>query len=119
VGCCLALAYLVAVVRKAWFAVMPGEAATAAVFAPPARRPAPGSPALALDLPAVRATSTTRSAGRALVGAGLAWFALGVVGMHVFGWFAWAEGSLLTDTAFHSSGLWAAATGAALMAVKA
>ncbi len=118
-GCCLALAYLVALVRRTWFAVAPGVCPTTAAFAPPARRPAPGGPALALDLPTVRLTSTRRPAARALVGGGLAWFALGVVGMHVFGWFAWADGSLLSDTAFHASGLWVAATGVALLAARA
>lgn len=118
-GCCLALAYLVAVARRAWFAVVPDAPATAVAFAPPARRPAPGSGALAVALPTERPAATTRPAATALVVAGLAWFVVGVVGMHVLGWFAWAEGSLLTDTAFHSSGLWAAAVGAALLAVKA
>lgn len=122
-GCCLALAYLFAQARRARFAVLPGTPTVALAFAPTARRPAPGRPAfdvvLPATLPATRTTRPTRSAGRALVGVGLSWFVIGLVGMHVFGWFGWAETSLLVDTAFHSSGLWAAAGGAALLAVKA
>lgn len=118
-GCCLALAYLFAQARRAWFTVLPGTPAVALAFAPPARRPAPGAPAFALAAPPARTAPSRRSAGRALVATGLAWFVIGLVGMHVFGWFGWAETSLLVDTAFHSSGLWAAAGGAVLLAVKA
>jgi len=118
-GCCVALAYLVALVRRAWFAAVPGQQVVAVAFAPPARRPAPGAPALTDGLPSVRSTSSRRPLGRGLVVAGLAWFAVGLVGMHVLGWFAWADDSLLSDTAFHSSGLWVAALGGAVLAVRA
>lgn len=118
-GCCVALAYLVALLRRTWFSVVPETGPLTVAFAPPARRPAPGASTLPVAPPTARATGTRRPAARALVGGGLAWFAVGVVGMHALGWFAWAEGSLLTDTAFHASGLWVAATGAALLAVKA
>ncbi|PWN01377.1 hypothetical protein DJ010_17560 [Nocardioides silvaticus] len=122
-GCCVALAYLVAVVRRGWFAVVPGARAAqaAAAFAPPARRPAPGGVAVAAGPPVVaaRTAPARRPAARALVVVGLAWFGLGLVGMHAFGWFGWAEASLLSDTAFHSSGLWLAAAGGTMLAVRA
>ncbi|WP_183093135.1 hypothetical protein [Nocardioides stalactiti] len=137
-GCCLALAYVVALVRRGWFAAVGGAPAPTASFAPPARRPAPGgtlvasgpAPAVAWAPPrsSTRARPTGRvgagkvgagTVGAGLVGAGLAWFVIGVVGMHALGWFAWAEASLLTDTAFHSSGLWLAAIGASVVAVRA
>lgn len=121
-GCCLALAWLFAVVRRAWFAVTGREPAQAALFAPPARRPAPGGPgvvAVATGPTAGHRTDALKPAAHAVIAVGLAWFALGLVGMHVFGWFGWAEGSLLSDTAFHSSGLWVAAAGATTLAVRA
>ena len=121
-GCCVALAYLVALVRRGWFAVVPGAhaAQAAAAFAPPARRPAPGSVTVAAGPPVVaRTAASRRPAARALVVVGLAWFGLGLVGMHALGWFGWAEGSLLSDTAFHSSGLWLAAAGGTMLAVRA
>lgn len=117
-GCCVALAYLVALVRRAWFSVVPGEPATAPAFAPPARRPAPGGIALAVSAPTA-GRPIPHHAAHTLVVAGLAWFALGLVGMHVLGWFSWAQESLLTDTAFHASGLWLAAAGVASKVVRA
>lgn len=121
-GCCLALAYVVALVRRGWFALAPGRPAAAVSFAPPARRPAPGGAVLVMERPApvlpAGSPSPARRAGRALVAGGLGWFAVGLVGMHVLGWFAWAGTSLLLDTAFHSSGLWAAAAGLALLVVR-
>ena len=122
-GCCVALAYLFALARRAWFAVAPGAPAAAVLFAPPAQRPAPGGVALAVgpttQVTVRRPTPARPPAAQALIVVGLAWFGLGLVGMHVFGWFGWAEGSLLSDTAFHSSGLWLAATGATVLAVRA
>lgn len=122
-GCCVALAYLFALARRAWFAVAPGARVEPVLFAPPARRPAPGGAALAggpnVGLAVRRTPGARRPAAQALVVLGLAWFGLGLVGMHVFGWFGWAEGSLLTDTAFHSSGLWLATAGATMLAVRA
>jgi hypothetical protein len=116
VGCCVALAYLIAWARRGWLALVPA-AATPAPFAPAARRPAPGGAVAVRPLPATP-TARRRPAARALVAAGLAWCALGVVGMHVLGWFAWAESSLLADTAFHSSGLWVAAAGLTIQVVR-
>ena len=122
-GCCLALASLFALVRRAWFRVTGREPAQAALFAPPARRPAPGGVAVAsgpaVELAAGHRSDALRPAAHTVIAVGLAWFALGLVGMHVFGWFGWAEGSLLSDTAFHSSGLWLAAAGATTLAVRA
>ena len=125
-GCCVALAALVAVVRRAWFTMTGREPAEAALFAPPARRPAPGG--LAVAVAAAPATTIAvrspdpaaiRQAARMLVAIGLAWFAVGLVGMHLLGWFTWAEASMLSDTAFHSSGLWLAAAGATTLVVRA
>lgn len=120
-GCCVALAAVIAVVRRAWFAVVPHAAPATPGFAPPARRPAPGATASAAIVP-VQARALDRGGDRVaalFVLGGLAWFVVGVVGMHGFGWFAWAETSLLTDTAFHVSGLWAAAIGALSLVVRA
>lgn len=115
-GCCVALAYLVAQVRRAWLSVVPGPAVAATPFAPPARRPAVGT--VALPRPTARPAATRHPVATALVVAGFAWFAVGIVGMHALGWFAWADGSLVSDTAFHASGLWIAATGVATAAVR-
>lgn len=121
-GCCLALAYLASLVRGAWQRVAPAAPVPAA-FAPPARRPGPGAVPTrrpyAVTSPPAPPPSPWRPVGRGLVAAGLAWFAVGVVGMHLLGWFAWAGGSAVTDTLFHSTGLWLSATGATLLIVKA
>ena len=119
-GCCIALAALIALVRRGWSALTGREPAPAAHFAPPARRPAPGGAVAVVAAAApVQATGSHRQLGGTLVTAGLAWFAVGLVGMHVLGWFTWAEGSMLSDAAFHSSGLWLAAAGGAVLAVRA
>ena len=121
-GCCVALAYLFALARRAWFTVASGAPAATVLFAPPARRPAPGGVAVSVSLGGLtveRPMGARRQAAHALIVVGLAWFGVGLVGMHVFGWFGWAEASLLSDTAFHSSGLWVAAAGATMLAVRA
>jgi hypothetical protein len=41
-GCCLLAAFLIAGVRRAWFAVFPNRRPVVAAFAPAASRPAPG-----------------------------------------------------------------------------
>lgn len=118
-GCCIALAALIALVRRGWFALTGRQPAPAAHFAPPARRPAPGGAVAVAAAAPVRATGSHRQLATTLVAAGLAWFAVGLVGMHLLGWFTWAERSTLSDAAFHSSGLWLAATGGAVLAVRA
>src|SRR5690349_197776 len=42
-GCCLLAAFLIAGVRRAWFAVFPDRRPPVATFAPAASRPAPGA----------------------------------------------------------------------------
>jgi hypothetical protein len=42
-ACCLALAYLIGLVRAAWFRVRPANAPQRAPFAPPARRAGPSA----------------------------------------------------------------------------
>ncbi len=116
-GCCVALAYLVAWVRRAWLSVVPGPAVAVTPFAPPARRPAAG-PVVALPRPTAHPAPPRHPLATALVVVGLVWFAVGIVGMHALGWFAWADGSLVSDTAFHASGLWIAAAGVATAAVR-
>ncbi|KAA1418887.1 hypothetical protein F0U44_10440 [Nocardioides humilatus] len=115
----MALAAVIAVVRRAWFAIVPGGAEAPASFAPPARRPAPGATALAVGPPTPITARDSHPVAAAFIVGGLAWFAIGIIGMHGFGWFQWAEASLLTDTAFHVSGLWAAAIGGLALAVRA
>lgn len=116
-GCCIALAYLVAWTRRAWLSLVARTPAAATPFAPPARRPAPPTRA-ELPRPVTRATPTGHPVAAALVVGGVAWFALGIVGMHALGWFAWVGGSVIGDTAFHASGLWVAAVGVAVAAVR-
>ncbi|HSV39979.1 MAG TPA: hypothetical protein VLI04_14570 [Nocardioidaceae bacterium] len=113
-GCCLALSLMVSFVRRGWFSVTRRQPAEVTAFAPPARRPAPGAAALAAPvLPACGSR-----VGSVLVFTGIAWLLLGLVGMHVLGWFAWAETSLLLDVAFHASGLWVAAFGGILIGLQ-
>ncbi|MEZ0578465.1 hypothetical protein [Nocardioides sp. MH1] len=116
-GCCIALAAAIALVRRGWWRVT-GHAPAPAVFAPPARRPAPGSLAPAAGV-AIAVPAPAPALATALVTCGLAWFVVGVVGMHALGWFTWAEGSVVSDTAFHASGLWLAAAGALVAVVRA
>jgi hypothetical protein len=42
-ACCIAMAYLIALARQAWYRLRPGNAPQRAPFAPPARRPGPGT----------------------------------------------------------------------------
>jgi len=42
-GCCIAIALVIGVVRTAWFKLFPSRAPVQIAFAPPARRPAPGA----------------------------------------------------------------------------
>ena len=119
-GCCLALSLLVSVVRRAWFFVLRRQPAEVAAFAPPARRAAPGAMAPAVILPSYLVPTRRKRPrfGATVVFAGITWFLLGIVGMHVLGWFAWAQTSALLDVAFHSSGLWVAALGASLVMLQ-
>jgi len=41
-GCCIAIAFVISLVRKGWFAVFPSRRPEPELFAPPAYRPAPG-----------------------------------------------------------------------------
>ena len=45
-GCCIAAALIISLVRRAWFGVFPGRRPVVISFAPPARRPAPGTSVL-------------------------------------------------------------------------
>lgn len=108
-GCCIALALVMSAVRR----LLPG--AHEPGFPPPARRPAPGEQAPA---PVVPSAVRPATAARVLVVAGLAWFTVGLVGMHLLGWFAWATAHPLLDVAFHASGLWLAALGSATLLLR-
>lgn len=41
-GCCIAVTFVIGLVRRAWFVALPGRAPAGMLFAPPARRAAPG-----------------------------------------------------------------------------
>src|SRR5437763_3061400 len=99
-GCCIAIALVIGVVRTAWFKLFPSRAPVHMAFAPPARRPAPGAevwtdhdrrPNAASAPAAAPARSPRRSSvigrapacGTALVIAGVAWLAVSEVAAHV------------------------------------
>ncbi len=73
-GCCIAIALVIASVRRIYFAVSWAGEPAAPDFPPPARRPAPG-----IDLPAIVAPGPGASASRSfdlhvfLIVAGAAW----------------------------------------------
>ena len=112
-GCCIALAFVVAVIRRARSFVWPSRT-PASSFAPPARRAAPGS-----AMPAAVTAEPLARAGWSLpvvmAAAGATWFLAGVIGMHVFGLFDFARHSLLADVAFHGSGLLLLSSGLAML----
>lgn len=58
--------------------------------------------------------ATHETVGRACIVIGVAWFIAGVLAMHVFGVLSPIH-SLPADVAFHSSGLWLATAGLALL----
>lgn len=119
-ACCVVLTVLITVVRSAWFALT-GTRPADVPFAPPARRPAPGEvlaqPAASAS-PVVQRRRDARQVGHQLVVVGLLWFAFGMVGMHLFGWFDWAHASVLADVVFHASGIWVATAGLAVIAFQ-
>ena len=105
-ACCAALTLLFAgmyrILRWLGFRPTDDEFAPAATW-PPVERPV-----------AVAPPPTTREAlGRALLAVGLAWFAAGMLAMHVFDLLPHIT-SILADIAFHGSGLWLATAGLAL-----
>lgn len=55
VGCCIAIAMVIAAVRGAWFRVLPHRRPPESGFAPPAFRPAPGAEGIAAPAPSVGA----------------------------------------------------------------
>lgn len=56
--------------------------------------------------------------GSALAGAGVLWFALGVIDMHVFAEFKFSSVPLVLDAAFHLSGWWLAVVAAGVTVVQ-
>ncbi|MGN6609236.1 MAG: hypothetical protein ACTHMS_19760 [Jatrophihabitans sp.] len=50
-GCCLALAALMSLVLRGWYAVRPGARPAVTAFAPPAERPAPRPSPVARAVP--------------------------------------------------------------------
>jgi len=65
VACCLAVALVIAVLRAAWYRLVPGRRPARAGFAPPARRPAPGEAGSVLAAPAAVAADLARGSGSA------------------------------------------------------
>jgi hypothetical protein len=115
-ACCIALTVLVSLARGTWF-LLTGTRPAEVGFAPPARRPAPNAahPMPAAIVGPQRTETTPQPLGHQLIVVGLAWFVIGIVGMHAFGWFDWAHASVIVDIVFHSSGIWLATWGAALL----
>jgi hypothetical protein len=90
-ACCIAIALVVAMVRKGWYALLPGRRPPEPGFAPPAYRAGPGAeaaprtpdrsrPAPAPSLPG-RGRGSRR--GAVLLAAGAAWTGVSVLEMHV------------------------------------
>jgi hypothetical protein len=123
-GCCIALALLISLARRAWFTVLPGSEPEQLLFAPPARRAGPGEAPVAVAEVAVRKPRRSLRAvvGVAMVAAGCAWCGLNVLGVLVpaFGSSAVcpcaccsaASGSALL---LHAPGLLATAAGGLLL----
>ena len=84
-GCCIALALLISLGRRAWFKLVPGSERTPLLFAPPARRAAPGESLVAvLDPERGKPRASVRAiAGIAMIAAGCAWCGLSVLGVLV------------------------------------
>ena len=59
-GCCIAIAFVISLVRTGWFAVFPGRRPEPELFAPPARRPAPGD-AIAVAVAVIAAARPARA----------------------------------------------------------
>lgn len=124
-GCCIALALLISLARRAWFKVVPGSAPEQVLFAPPARRAAPGE-SLAIEQPIAASkprVSLRAVAGIAMIAAGCAWCGLSVLGTLVpaFGHSAacpcgcCSTGSGSELLLLHAPGLLATAAGALLI----
>lgn len=108
-ACCIALTLLFSWGHGAWRVITRQGAGRS--FAPPAQWPALASPT-----PEAPAPTTLRGrVGRVSVILGLAWFASGIVSMHVV---HVLELSGQTDVAFHLSGLALAAAGIALLTTR-
>lgn len=88
-GCCIAIALVIALVRKAWFALVPGGAPPDPMFAPPARRNADGSP-VATRVPVVDAVAPA-SRGAICLGAAAVTTALYAGVVAVLRWTGAAE----------------------------
>jgi hypothetical protein len=125
-GCCIALALLISLARRAWFKVVPGSARAPVLFAPLAWRPAPGESGALPDAPArARRHSLRAIAGVAMIGAGLAWCGLTVLGavVPVIGHSGvcpcaccpTGSGSLFREALLHAPGLLATAAGSLLL----
>jgi hypothetical protein len=82
-GCCIAAAFLISLVRRGWFALFPGRAPEVVLFAPAAVRGQWGEAAVAApSVPEPAGRSRVRlMSGLALVGAGAVWLVAGVLAM--------------------------------------
>ena len=124
-GCCIALALLIGLARRAWFRLAPGSAAQPMLFAPPARRAAPGESLVLVDTHRPRRKRSVQTiAGIAMIGAGFAWCGLTVLGALVPAVghsgacpcaCCGSHGTALADVLVHAPGLLATAAGALLL----
>jgi hypothetical protein len=110
VACCAALTLLFSVVYRVIRWVAPGLGDE--TFAPTAAWPPVDQSAHPTPLQRKQPTHVT--VGRACIVLGLAWFVAGVLAMHVFGILDPIQ-SVPADVAFHSSGLWLATAGFAVL----
>jgi hypothetical protein len=110
VACCAAITLLFSLVYRVLRWVAPGlddDGFAPAAAWPPVDRPAHQNPI-------VRKQAQHETVGRACIVLGLAWFVAGMLAMHVFGVLNPIH-SVPADIAFHSSGLWLATGGLALL----
>lgn len=105
-GCCFAVAFMISLVRRAWFAVFPGRVPDRAPFAPPAFRSAPGDAPIERG---VEVATPPRSGGRVALGVALVGAGLGSL-THGFGLIDTPD-AVLPHALFHGTGLVVLAAG--------
>lgn len=113
-GCCLAVAFVISLVRRAWFAVLPGRLPDRSPFAPPAFRPAPGIRPVVDH--GVEVAPAPHSGGHVVLGVVLVGAGLGSL-THGFGLIDMPD-AMLAHALFHGIGLVALAAGLLSLIVR-
>jgi len=83
-GCCIAIALLIGVVRTWWFKLFPSRAPVQMAFAPPARRAAPGAVVAPAAVPETGVPRVAGPAGPARVSARAGWIVAPAVALAVY-----------------------------------